>query len=37
MIDIDDSDFSTDDFRSLLGFINTAEDTQRKGKYGTIK
>ncbi len=37
MIDINDSDFATDDFRSLLGFINTAEDMQRKGKYGTIK
>lgn len=37
MIDIAESDFSTDDFRSLIGFINTAEDAQRKGKYGTIK
>lgn len=37
MIDIDESDFSTDDFKSLLGFINTAEDAQKKGKYGTIK
>lgn len=37
MIDIDDSDFNNDDFKSLLGFINTAEDAQRKGKDGTIK
>lgn len=37
MIDIDDSDFSTDDFKSLLGFLNTAEDAQKKGQYGTIK
>jgi hypothetical protein len=38
MIDINESDFSSnDDFRTLLGFINTAEDKQRKGKYGTIK
>lgn len=37
MIDIDDSDFSNDDFKSLLGFLNTAEDSQKKGQYGTIK
>lgn len=37
MIDIDESDFSTDDFKSLLGYLNTAEDAQRKGMYGTIK
>lgn len=37
MIDIDDSDFSNDDFKSLLGFLNTAEDAQKKGQYGTIK
>lgn len=37
MIDIDESDFTTDDFKSLLGFINTADDKQRKGSYGTIK
>lgn len=37
MIDIDESDFATDDFKSLLGYINTAESDQKKGKYGTIK
>lgn len=26
-----------DEFRTLLGFINTNESDQRKGKYGTIK
>lgn len=37
MIDIDASDFKTDDFKSLLGYINTAEDAQKKGRNGTIK
>lgn len=37
MIDIDDSDFETDDFRTLLGYINTSVDKQRKGGNGTIK
>ena len=37
MIDIGESDFTSDDFKSLLGYINTAENEQRKGKYGTIK
>lgn len=37
MIDINESDFATDDFKSLLGYINTAEDNQRKGSNGTIK
>jgi SPP1 gp7 family putative phage head morphogenesis protein len=37
MIDIDDSDFSTDEFKSLLGYLNTAGDAQKKGQYGTIK
>ena len=32
-----DSDFATDEFRQLLGYINTAESDQKKGKYGTIK
>ena len=36
MLCIDDSTFG-DDFRTLLGFINTAEDEQRKGANGTIK
>lgn len=38
MLDITESDFtSTDDFRTLLGFLNTEENAQRKGKDGTIK
>lgn len=38
MIDIDESDFSSsDDFKTLLGFINTSVDEQRKGQHGTIK
>lgn len=37
MIDINDSDFNNDDFKSLLGFINTAENEQRKGLGGSIK
>ena len=37
MIDLDESNFGTDDFRSLLGYLNTAEKEQRKGKSGTIK
>ena len=38
MLDITESDFtSSDDFRSLLGFLNTEENAQRKGKDGTIK
>lgn len=37
MIDIDESDFASDDFRTLLGYINTAENEQRKGQNGTIK
>ena len=38
MIDLSESDFaSNDDFRSLLGFLNTEADAQRKGKDGTIK
>ena len=28
---------NSDEFRSFLGFINTAENEQRKGKHGTIK
>ena len=36
MTDIDQ--FPDDDeFKTLLGYINTAETEQRKGKYGTIK
>lgn len=38
MIDLNDSDFSSnDDFRTLLGYINTSADAQRKGSNGTIK
>lgn len=37
MIDIEESNFDTDDFKSLLGYINTAESEQKKGQYGTIK
>ena len=38
MLDITESDFtSSDDFRSLLGFLNTEETAQRKGQHGTIK
>ena len=37
MINITDSNFGTDDFKSLLGYLNTAENEQRKGRYGTIK
>lgn len=37
MIDIDDSDFDTDNFKSLLGYINTDDSQQRKGINGTIK
>jgi hypothetical protein len=37
MLDINESNFDTDDFRSLLGFLNTDTDKQRKGLSGTIK
>ena len=37
MIDLNESNFNTDDFKSLLGYINTAENEQRKGTSGTIK
>lgn len=37
MLDLEESDFSTDDFKSLLGYINTSDSEQKKGKYGTIK
>jgi predicted metal-dependent hydrolase len=36
MIDVD-SLKDSDDLRYLLGYINTSEDKQRKGKHGTIK
>lgn len=37
MIDVSESNFDTDDFRSLLGFLNTEEGKQVKGAGGTIK
>ena len=38
MIDLEESDFtSSDDFRTLLGYLNTSESEQRKGTYGQIK
>lgn len=37
MIDIDDSNFKTDDFRTLLGYINTVADKQKKGVKGSVK
>ena len=38
MLDLDECDFtSTDDFKTLLGFLNTAADAQRKGSHGTVK
>lgn len=37
MIDLNESNFDTDDFKSLLGYINTDENEQRKGTSGTIK
>lgn len=36
MIEVD-SFKDSDDLKQLLGYINTAEDKQRKGVYGTIK
>lgn len=37
MIDIDESDFQTDDFKSLLGYINTSKNGQKKGVGGSVK
>ena len=37
MADMDESDFSTDEFRALLGFLNAVTSKQRKGARGTIK
>lgn len=37
MIDIEDSDFNTDEFKSLLGYINTTEEKQMKGVTGSVK
>ena len=38
MLDITESDFTSNDaFKTLLGFLNTAVEAQRKGTHGTIK
>ena len=37
MLNITDSNLNNDEFRSLLGFLNTAESAQVKGHGGTIK
>ena len=37
MIDLDESNFDTDDFKELFSFLNTAENEQRKGAGGSIK
>ena len=37
MIDIDESDFSTDDFKALLGYINTSSSDEQKGMGGAIR
>ena len=37
MVDMGESDFSTGEFRALLGSINAAMSKQRKGTHGTIK
>ena len=37
MIDVAESNFKTNAFRSLLGFLNTAVGDEKKGKYGTIR
>lgn len=37
MLDLEESNFDTEEFRSLLGFLNTDTDKQRKGSSGTIK
>ena len=37
MIDIDESDFATEEFQSLMGFINTDPDKQKKGVRGGLR
>lgn len=37
MLNITDSDFDNDEFKSLMGYINTAEDQQKKGVTGVIR
>ena len=37
MLDLEKSDFSSDEFRSMLGYINTDPSKEKKGSDGTIK
>jgi hypothetical protein len=37
MIDLDDSEFNEDEIQSLLGFINTNKDDEKKGAGGNIR
>lgn len=37
MLDLEKSDFSSDEFRSMLGYINTDPSKEKKGSNGTIK
>jgi hypothetical protein len=37
MMDIDSDFFASDEFRTLLGYINTDPDKQKKGRHGGIK
>jgi hypothetical protein len=37
IIDIDESNFNTDEIKSILGYINTDVDMQKKGSGGGIK
>lgn len=37
LIDIEDSDFTGDEFRTLMGYINTEESKQKKGKAGHVR
>ncbi len=37
MIDLQESNFDTENFRHLLGYINTNEQEQKKGKDGQIR
>ena len=37
MIDLDDSKFNKDEIQSLLGFINTNKDDEKKGVGGNIR
>ena len=37
MVDMSESDFSTDEFRALLGFVNTVAHGQKRGYRGNAK